>query len=676
MKRTTIIYNALVLLMLCAWVNPMSAQSSQTNFWYFGQNAGLDFSSGTPVADISALTNSTINMREGVTTQCDANGNLLFYAQWDKIWDSNHNLVTSSLAGFSSGTQTVVSFPHPLLANTYYVFALAGPQVGNNLSYTTLTVNPATLAVTVGSLNTPVTLPSGYAGFMEGMAVVGNSTQTGYFLIVRGYTTYPGFAGGANTTSMIVYSVTGGAPFVVGSPLTLAMDGDVGAINISPNGTQVVACGKDYKPIPSTSQSVLMDFNPTSGVISNPLVINRGNYSACFSPDSRVLYVSDGGTYGFPNTPQHIYQYDITNANPISTEILVATVAEPESILELGPDDKIYISLFGDDHLAVIEEPNDLNSTTTSNECSYNFNGPNLRTIPTQNIVSRYGLPSTTKNGFGPCGLTADFMELPVSCGVELMDQSQSNSFTNISGWLWNFGDGTSSTEQNPTHYYPNPGWYTVCLTVTGFNGTDCCEEFFCRDIFVDCMDPCTIAAQANYTSFPATCNYQFDGSILNTNRNIIGWYWDFDDGTLASGQNVSHVYTTNGTYDVCLTVIGLDPMAGGCCTTTVCQQISVTCALKMYVDDGVKEEETHATQTVNILKVYPNPGSGVYFLELSNLAMARISITDIVGRQVLELSTAGGSSKSLDLSDAPNGIYFVRVLQEEQIYTVKLIKE
>ena len=35
-----------------------------------------------------------------------------------------------------------------------------------------------------------------------------------------------------------------------------------------------------------------------------------------------------------------------------------------------------------------------------------------------------------------------------------------------ITEWLWDFGDGTQSTEQNPSHIYSNPGVYTVTLTV------------------------------------------------------------------------------------------------------------------------------------------------------------------------------------------------------------------
>ena len=43
-----------------------------------------------------------------------------------------------------------------------------------------------------------------------------------------------------------------------------------------------------------------------------------------------------------------------------------------------------------------------------------------------------------------------------------------------VTSWQWDFGDGTTSSAQNPTHlYYEDPGQYTVTLTVTGPTGTD-----------------------------------------------------------------------------------------------------------------------------------------------------------------------------------------------------------
>jgi PKD repeat protein len=52
---------------------------------------------------------------------------------------------------------------------------------------------------------------------------------------------------------------------------------------------------------------------------------------------------------------------------------------------------------------------------------------------------------------------------------VQFTDQSDPGTLT----WLWDFGDTVTSTEQNPTHTYTYPGWFTVSLTVTDSLGSD-----------------------------------------------------------------------------------------------------------------------------------------------------------------------------------------------------------
>jgi PKD repeat protein len=64
---------------------------------------------------------------------------------------------------------------------------------------------------------------------------------------------------------------------------------------------------------------------------------------------------------------------------------------------------------------------------------------------------------------------TADLTSGPVSLTVNFTDQSTGD----ITSWSWDFGDEATSTEQNPSHTYTDPGTYTVSLTVTGPAGSD-----------------------------------------------------------------------------------------------------------------------------------------------------------------------------------------------------------
>ena len=69
--------------------------------------------------------------------------------------------------------------------------------------------------------------------------------------------------------------------------------------------------------------------------------------------------------------------------------------------------------------------------------------------------------------------IAAEFTASPSTGGSPLVTTFINNSSGNIDTYLWDFGDGDTSTEPNPTHIYLNEGLYTVSLTVTGATGTD-----------------------------------------------------------------------------------------------------------------------------------------------------------------------------------------------------------
>lgn len=74
----------------------------------------------------------------------------------------------------------------------------------------------------------------------------------------------------------------------------------------------------------------------------------------------------------------------------------------------------------------------------------------------------------------------ADFTYLPDVAGppsFQFFDLSTGD----IMAWLWDFGDGTISRDQNPFHIFPEPGTYLTCLTVTGNN----CTDTFCQEIMI-----------------------------------------------------------------------------------------------------------------------------------------------------------------------------------------------
>ena len=65
----------------------------------------------------------------------------------------------------------------------------------------------------------------------------------------------------------------------------------------------------------------------------------------------------------------------------------------------------------------------------------------------------------------------ADFSASPTSGNAPLNVSFTDHSTGSPTSWNWDFGDGTSSTQQNPTHIYSNPGQYNVSLGVTNSGG-------------------------------------------------------------------------------------------------------------------------------------------------------------------------------------------------------------
>ena len=115
------IKNLLLLFLFLLLLNSASGQK-EDNTWYFGRNAGLDFSGDTPLP----LHNGQINTYEGCSTISDGAGNLLFYTDGMKVWNRTHMLMKNGtgLAGHPSSTQSGLIIKKPGSETLYYVFSI------------------------------------------------------------------------------------------------------------------------------------------------------------------------------------------------------------------------------------------------------------------------------------------------------------------------------------------------------------------------------------------------------------------------------------------------------------------------------------------------------------------------------------------------------------------------
>ena len=157
---------------------------------------------------------------------------------------------------------------------------------------------------------------------------------------------------------------------------------------------------------------------------------------------------------------------------------------------------------------------------------------------------------SSSQSGYITVGLAplADFDALYayniVPTAVAFRDHSTG---TTPMKYLWEFGDGATSTEQNPSHNYIRKGLYTVKLAVTNAYGTstETKENYIAIGL----------APNADFSANPTRGNTPL--SVAFTDRSTghpTSWNWNFGDGKGSTEQNPVHTYWTSGEFTVTLT--------------------------------------------------------------------------------------------------------------------------
>ena len=166
---------------------------NEANIWYFGENAGLDFNSGSPVA----LLDGQLNTLEGCSTISDTNGNLLFYSDGVTVWNRNHGVMLNGtgLNGHESSTHSALVVPKPNDPNIYYIFTVDQPFVGaNGIQYSEvdMTLDSGLGGITANKniiLHTPTT---------EKLTAIKKSGGTGFWVLSHKL----------NSNEFIAYEVT------------------------------------------------------------------------------------------------------------------------------------------------------------------------------------------------------------------------------------------------------------------------------------------------------------------------------------------------------------------------------------------------------------------------------------------------------------------------------------
>nr|WP_286943722.1 T9SS type B sorting domain-containing protein [Allomuricauda sp.] len=415
----------------------VSNAQNRANIWYFGENAGIDFNSGTP----TALLDGQLFTNEGCATISDNGGNLQFYTDGRTVYNRDHAIMQNGtgLHGHDTATHSAVIVPMPNSSTKYYIFTVDQAFGPNGLQYSIvdLSLDGGLGAVTAKNIML-------FDHVVEKIGSYKKANSDEFWVVAQKY----------NSNEFMSYEVTaaGISPTPVISAVG-AVNGPVrrqtGQIKISPDGKRLA--------IANTWEAEVFDFDEVTGQISNPITLlrNSGVYGIEFSPDSNLLYAAYTG---------EVCQLDLNAGSESDIDnskvVINAVSGESFSSLQLGPDNKIYGVKLYKEYLDVIHNPN-----SKGLACDYRYNELYL-----EGRRGRLGLPTFISN---ISLLEGDFTFENTCFGdATVFNRTSTEPVSTIE---WDFGDGNISNLDNPSHTYAAPGTYQVTLTVT--NGTNTRSE-------------------------------------------------------------------------------------------------------------------------------------------------------------------------------------------------------
>ncbi|WP_372751940.1 PKD domain-containing protein [Labilibaculum sp.] len=254
----------------------------------------------------------------------------------------------------------------------------------------------------------------------------------------------------------------------------------------------------------------------------------------------------------------------LTPCSMNATDALKLSFVEAPSI-SAGNDDEIC----QEDGSYIIQAKSDENPTGTSieNVSSYIWETDGEGSLQNSNTLTPKYIPADnetgiihitlTAEGYSNCETIEDEMELNIiptpsadfSTGttcidnlVDFEDMSDNGDYS-INSWSWDFGDGDTSTDQNPSHEFANVDDYSVSLTVTNEKG---CTATTSKTVSIHAL-PTIAFTHEEYAGVNVATEF------TNESSNAVSYNWDFGDSSSSTEKNPNHSYTNSGVYTVTL---------------------------------------------------------------------------------------------------------------------------
>jgi len=184
-------------------------------------------------------------------------------------------------------------------------------------------------------------------------------------------------------------------------------------------------------------------------------------------------------------------------------------------------------------------------ATSSAQNPSHTYSSAGTYTVTLQVSNGTY-TKSTSKSITILAPVTVDFAFSPSAPLINQDVQFTNQTSGSVDSYLWNFGDGSTSTAKDPTHKFTSAGSFTVTLTATNAKGSKTKSKT-------------VVVSQSLNPSFTYSPSSPYAGQTVQftdtSTGNPTSWQWDFGDGSSSAIQNPTHVYSTSGTYTVTLRV-------------------------------------------------------------------------------------------------------------------------
>ncbi|MEL6637326.1 MAG: gliding motility-associated C-terminal domain-containing protein [Bacteroidota bacterium] len=388
----------------------------QGNIWYFGEGLGLDFNGANPAPlEDGQIFGNPQSMgealrSEGSATISDASGSLLFYSDGEQIWNRDHELMPNGtgLEGMYSSTHAAFIVPRPLSDSIFYVFTTDGLERrlegGLRYSVVDMCLNQGLGDVVVGQKNILV-----LDSVAEKLSAVNHVNGKDIWLIAHKMFSNAFYAyqiselGIVNTVVSEVGSVhVGVLSFLDGA------GGAIGQMKTSASGRRLALLVGNRSP----NFSELFDFDPATGVVSNPISIDTENlaYGIEFSPDNSKLYI---------NSLSGLHQFDLsagtgTPADINGSKTQIRSGGCLPAGMQLGPDGRIYVSRCNNT-LGVIRRPNRAGTACDYRNSGVQFSSSRTTGASFPSFISNFEY----RNGLFGCAVPTEDDPLACSDGLD-----------------------------------------------------------------------------------------------------------------------------------------------------------------------------------------------------------------------------------------------------------------